>query len=422
VRTRLFLQIYLGFVAIALVFSLAWVAAHWLSAGERVAPPFVKAFIGRFAEELPAADLPRAVLQERLDALADEYAVDITVWAGTGELTAWAGRRLEGGAPTPPSGETVRFGRHGVSLSLPDGRRVGIRPRMQHRPRGGPIVPLLLMNAVIALVAWPVSRRMARRLERLRIAVDELGSGDLSARVPVEGRDEIADVARSFNRAAERIEGLVGAQRRVLASASHELRSPLARLRMAVELLSGGVRTELRDDAERDIEELDALIGDVLAAARLEAGQAPRGGEALALLDLVRVEAGRVGATVEGEPVTLHAEPRMLRSLLRNLLENAARHGGGPVDVAVGPLPTGEGARIRVDDRGPGIPERERERIFEPFYRPEGHSEGRDGGVGLGLALVREIARHHGGDAHCFAREGGGTRFEVDLRGFPDAD
>jgi signal transduction histidine kinase len=404
------------------VFSLAWVAAHWLSPGERVAPPFVKAFTDRFTDELPAADVPSAVLQERLDALADEYAVDITVWADSGELTAWAGRRLERRGPAPPRDEAVHFDRNGVSLSLPDGRRVGIRPRMRHRPRGGPIVPLLLMNAAIALVAWPVSRRMARRLERLRIAVDELGSGDLSARVPVEGRDEIADVARSFNRAAERIEGLVGAQRRILASASHELRSPLARLRMAIELLGGGERTELRDDAERDIEELDDLIGDVLAAARLEAGSGPRGGEALALLDLVLAEAGRVGATVSGEPVTLYAEPRMLRSLLRNLLENAARHGGGSIAVSIAPLPDGEGARIRVDDRGPGIPERERERIFEPFYRPEGHSEGRDGGVGLGLALVREIARHHGGDARCFAREGGGTCFEVDLRRCPDAD
>ncbi len=105
----------------------------------------------------------------------------------------------------------------------------------------------------------------------------------------------------------------------------------------------------------------------------------------------------------------------MLRRLLRNLLENAARHGAPPITARV--VPGG----FEVLDRGPGVPEALRERIFEPFFRPEGHAEGRDGSVGLGLHLCREIARHHGGSVRCEPREGGGTRFVVLLGRGQDA-
>jgi signal transduction histidine kinase len=113
--------------------------------------------------------------------------------------------------------------------------------------------------------------------------------------------------------------------------------------------------------------------------------------------------------------VTISGEARPLRRLMRNLLENARRHSdGSPITATLHRLPKG-GARLEVLDRGPGIPVIEQERVFEPFYRPRGHAAGRHGGVGLGLALVREIARHHGGDARCRTREGGGTVLEVEL-------
>jgi signal transduction histidine kinase len=112
----------------------------------------------------------------------------------------------------------------------------------------------------------------------------------------------------------------------------------------------------------------------------------------------------------------------VLRVLLRNLLENARRHGGGAVEVEVSPLPDRPGgAVVRVSDRGPGVPEGERERIFEPFYRPPGHAEGHDGGVGLGLYLARRIAERHGGGIRCLPRDGGGTVFEVVLHAGPVA-
>ena len=232
----------------------------------------------------------------------------------------------------------------------------------------------------------------------------------MRARASVEGSDEVAALARSFNRAAARIESLVNAQRGLLASASHELRSPLARMRMAVELLAGDARPELRERVEKDIAELDALIGEILLASRLEAQVQVDRPEQIDLLALVAEEAARTDATAGGEPVRVRGDARMLRRLVRNLLENARRHAAGSaVEASVRPSPGG-GVRLRVEDRGPGVPAAERERIFEPWYRPAGLSEG-----GAGLALVRQIAWHHGGDARYLPREGGGSCFEVEL-------
>jgi signal transduction histidine kinase len=242
--------------------------------------------------------------------------------------------------------------------------------------------------------------------------VEALGAGDLGARVQVEGRDEVAALAASFNRSAERIAGLVNAHKTLLANASHELRSPLARIRMAVEMLKADARPALRAELERDIAELDALVDEILLASRLDAAPAPEAREDVDVLALAAEECARVDAALEGETVTVRGDRRLLRRMIRNLLENARRYGAGSaIDVAVRKTAAG-GAELRVCDRGPGVPADERERIFEPFYRPAGARE-RAGGVGLGLALVRQIARRHGGEARCRAREGGGSCFEV---------
>jgi signal transduction histidine kinase len=277
-------------------------------------------------------------------------------------------------------------------------------------------VVLGLLAVAIAMGAYPLVRRITRRLERLQTRVEALGAGDLTARVEVEGHDEVAYLARSFNRAADRIERLVNAQRTMLAGASHELRSPLARMRMAIELLSDADRPELRARLSQDIAELDGLIGELLLASRLDALEQLERTEDVDLLALLAEEGARTGAEVSGEAVCIQGDARMLRRLMRNLLENAQRYAAGsPIEASVVSLPP-TGACLRVADRGPGVPEQERERIFEPFYRPTGLREGSDGGVGLGLALVRQIAHHHGGEVRCVPRASGGTCFEVELR------
>ncbi len=407
---RLFLQIYLGFVGVLFAFALASALLWWSSAGPAMEQPIVRALAERLAAELPGAGAPQSELRAVLREQSRDFGLSLVVWDREGNVLASVGPARE-----LPRREPGHRSRRELKLVMEDGRELGLLFRHRHRSHGSALVGLAVLAGAIAAGAYPVARRITRRLERLRGAVDELGAGDLTARVRVEGRDEVADLARTFNEAAERIEGLVSAQRRLLASASHELRSPLARLRMAVELMANeGGEAHLRE-AEADIAELDQLIEDLLTAARLQSGNAHLASENVDLLALLVEEAARTDVDAGGENLAVRGDPRLLRRLIRNLLENAQRHGRGKaIEAWLEALELG-GARLVVADRGPGVADHEHERIFEPFYRPAGHSEGGDGGVGLGLALVREIARAHGGDARCLARAGGGTRFEVDL-------
>jgi len=271
----------------------------------------------------------------------------------------------------------------------------------------GFVVLLVVIALVVAAAAYPVVRRLTARLERLQRSVEAWGEGQLATRVAVEGEDEVARLAASFNDSAARIEALVAAQKSLLANASHELRSPLARIRMAAELLAEQASPAIRAELRRNVTELDQLIDEVLLASRLEAiGTGMACPEEVDLTGLLAEECARVGADLDARAQSVVGEPKLLRRMVRNLLENAVRYGAGSVvEVRLGT--DGNAAlRLEVRDGGPGIPESERERIFEPFYRIAGASEAA-GGVGLGLSLVRQIARHHGGDVQCMPSDAG---------------
>jgi signal transduction histidine kinase len=415
---RLYLQLYLTVVASLVVFAIAagWL---WRVLVQVSPPPQAYALASEIAQgALPPADAPREAQQAALEKLSAGGQVNAALFAPDGTRIAQVG----------PDLLSPREGRHrpGMpwhrgriwTLELPDGRWLAARP--PRRPHAGPaplgiVLTFGLLAIAVAVGAYPVVRRTTRRLERLQTSVEALGAGDLATRVKIEGRDEIAALATSFNRSAERIEGLVGAHKSLLANASHELRSPLARIRMAIEMLEAGAKPGLKRELERDIAELDTLVDEILVASRLDAVAALEVREDVDLLALAAEECARFDAALDGKPVSIRGDPRLLRRLIRNLLENARRYGGGtPIDVGV-TNSNGE-ALVRVCDRGPGVPEAERERIFEPFYRPAGARE-REGGVGLGLALVRQIARKHGGVARCLPRAGGGSCFEVLLPG-----
>jgi signal transduction histidine kinase len=264
------------------------------------------------------------------------------------------------------------------------------------------IFALSALALAVGVVAYPLVRRLTTRLERLQRGVESLGAGDLSARVPVEGRDEVARLALSFNRAAARIEELVGAHKTLLANASHELRTPLARIRLAVELMKESADPRRRAGLDQDIAELDGLIDEILLASRLDAVAERHADEEIDLLALAAEECARYSdAQLDGEAVVAHGDARLLRRLLRNLLENAQRHGRPPTRVRI--VKRAGVAEITVSDRGDAIPVEQRQRLFEPFYRRAGTS---NAGAGLGLALVRQIARHHGGDVRYSAAEG----------------
>lgn len=279
----------------------------------------------------------------------------------------------------------------------------------------GLAVMLALIALAVATVAYPVVRRLTRRLERLQDSVHAWGEGQLATRVTVEGDDEVARLAARFNHAAARIEALVRAQKSLLANASHELRSPLARIRMAAELAAGQVPVAVASELRRNVAELDQLIDEVLLASRLEAvGVGPALAEEVDLSGVVAEECARAGAALQARAHSVTGDPRLLRRMVRNLLENAVRYGAGSA-IEVVLEEAGEGRlRLEVRDGGPGIAEAERERVFEPFYRIAGASEAA-GGVGLGLNLVRQIARHHGGDAQCLANGQAGCCFRVTL-------
>ncbi len=283
-------------------------------------------------------------------------------------------------------------------------------------PALGPVLLVVLLLAAVAAGAYPVVRRLTRRLESLKQGVEAFGAGQLGQRVDETGHDEVASVATTFNRAAERIETLVRSHQSLLANASHELRSPLARLKMAVALFAESpesARAGLRREIDTNVAALDALVEEVLLASRLDASQTLERNDPVDLLGIAAEEAARVGGQAGGQAVVLRGNERLLRRALRNLLENARRYGEHEISVEVA-RDAGARVQVRVCDRGPGVPEAWRERIFEPFFRLPGHAE-REGGVGLGLSLVRQIAERHGGSAHCEPREGGGSCFVLSL-------
>lgn len=275
---------------------------------------------------------------------------------------------------------------------------------------------MLLLMLTVAAGAFPIVRRLTARLERLQLSVDALGSGQLSTRVQVEGNDEVAGLAASFNRSAARIEAAVEAQKKLLANASHELRSPLARMRMALELIQDQASPSVRGELIRDMAELDQLIDEILLASRLDAIDVDPAMELLDFTGLVAEECALYDAHLDAQAVSLRGNARLLQRMLRNLLENARRYGAG-TPILVRLQVEGE-RRVQLDviDHGAGIAASERENIFAPFYRVPGASE-QAGGVGLGLSLVRQIATAHGGTVQCLAPEGGGSCFRVRLPG-----
>jgi signal transduction histidine kinase len=497
----LVLRIYVTLLAVLLVFALvAFGLVKWRMDDERVrwqqAASERMAGWGEFiAAGLPAASRPVNEQADALQALSQQLQLPLALEGPGGErlATSAAFAAREALRPRPE--------RSAWSLALPDGRTLLVArpmrggPGMRHSgpapadrvtaegprtdaaaaagqhgpdahgsgrppvlamalgpgwgpgwsPVGGLVAVLSALFVAVALAAWPVARRLTRRLEALQQGVRRFGEGQLSERVPVQGRDEVAELARAFNDAAQRVETLVQSNRSLLANASHELRSPLARLKMAIalrddlaeppgrgEVLNDGppgtqdlaqTRQALAAEARRNIDELDALVDELLLASRLQAhAQTLR---RVDLLPLVHDEVRRACIAAADWSAEVHADvleawvdgdETLLRRALANLLQNARRYGGSCAAVRVQRatgFASGSAASwlVRVSDEGPGVPAEFRERIFEPFFRVPGRAE-HEGATGLGLSLVRQIAQAHGGSVRCDDAPGGGCRFD----------
>jgi signal transduction histidine kinase len=297
------------------------------------------------------------------------------------------------------------------------------------QPRHHPPLGLLLGLIAGAGALWTASAAIAWRLTRplaeLVRVTQAIGAGDLGARVRL-GRHQAGEVgalADSVNEMAARIERQLREERALLAAVSHELRSPLARLRVLVELARGAENAARLDEIEREIVGIDALIGKLLASSRLEFGELrletlPARAVALRALEMAGLGAELLEDAADGAAVEV--DPTLVGRALGNLLENAVAHAGGVTRVTVRAVTEGRAPRIRfeVTDRGPGFAREALEHAFEAFYSSS--SRARDsqkgaGSLGLGLTLVARIARAHGGRAYAENPSDGGARAVLEL-------
>ena len=413
-KRRLFLQIYATIIA-ALITVVVISALLWNVFGRDRFNQHVYQVSGRLVQMvLPPASAPPPAQREGVARVARELNIDLGLFTSTGKLIGSTSDEIR----SPPRGAQrgwQRIGRgHGWRLQLPDGRWIvaDLGQRGGRRPLLGLIFFLGVIALGVAAVAYPFVRRLTRRLERLQQGVDQIGSGDFSVRVNVEGRDEIAALAASFNLAAEKIESLVRSHKLLLANASHELRTPLSRIRLGIELLKSNDDQARKAALKRDVSELDTLIDEILLMSRLDNSAHVDLSEDVDLVGLIAEECARFeGCSFTGSTLPIKGNATLLRRLVRNLLDNAGKHGSLPAEVTI--TTEGDQAVLAFRDQGPGIAEAEREKVFETFYRSPGNQN--LPGHGLGLPLVRQIAEAHGGTATIVGSPAGSSSFEIRL-------
>jgi len=304
---------------------------------------------------------------------------------------------------------------------------------MQQNSRYALMLRLSLALFTILLVSWLLSRMFTRPIRQLQQTASRLGSGRMDTRAPqaLAGRgDELGELTRSFDAMATQLQGLMESHKQLLRDVSHELRSPLARLTVALELARDTAGNAAQDDLQRialEAGRLNELIGEVLSLARFEQGAIVAEMTELDLAALLievisdaSFEAEAAGKRVETDTLPgcrIRADRRWLQRALDNVLRNAVRHTADGTAVRVDMHHTGDGISITVRDHGPGVPEEALAHLFEPFFRAEEARTRSGGGYGLGLAIAQRVIDMHGGSIHARHAEGGGLAVTITLEG-----
>ncbi len=326
--------------------------------------------------------------------------------------------------------EVAADGRDWLWVAVPAGGRsigVGIATsRLQTNPLGVLAAALAAGTLLVGALAYTLASRIAQPVARFEIAAAQLAQGAHPELLPETGPRELADLARHFNRMALQVRELSDARTTLFAGLSHDLRTPLARMRLALEMLTLKPEPALLQRLELDIDEMNRLIGQLLEIAR---GLHPEAGQALDLCPWLeaRAQVHRAAADAAGASLSVHcdgdlrawAATGMLTRILDNLMGNAMRYAPGPIELVgqtVAQTP-GKPARVRIGvlDRGPAIPQDQLAAVFRPFHRIEGSANPVAGGFGLGLAIVQQLAHANGWIVSLERREGGGLAAWLEL-------
>jgi signal transduction histidine kinase len=370
----------------------------------RLQPP--PAFAGRAREAFPgdasargASSLPglasasnfrRALEQQVQLQLGPDYRVTVRPTARVAERVITVTRQ-------PPEGYELGGRLYDVSVTLPDRDALTFRVAQGRR---GPLLPrnlvinLVMLTIATALVLYVVARSVTRPLSELASAAEAVGRDVSQPALKEKGAQELREAARAFNTMHERMHRYVDSRTRVLAAMSHDLKTPLTRMRLRVETLDD---SEAQERFGRDLDEMESMVRGALALLKnLSDDETAAPIDVNMLLATLQSEFAEVGASVQIRGRARGAfvgKPQALKRCLSNLLSNAVNFGTGATIL----VEDGTALALRVKDEGPGLPPEELERVFEPFYRVESSRNRDTGGTGLGLSIARDIAQAHGG-------------------------
>jgi signal transduction histidine kinase len=424
-RRKIAVSIYAFTAAISVAAVLALFFLHRVFASPQYLEPqaaWVQNSVDRLAQRDPQQ------LTDRMNRLASRLHGKLTLFDTSGRMV-----RSTSAALAPPSDHELAILRNEkwalswgrIVVRNDESTMIGVyEPDDVGRPWGFLLVMCAGVLVVVGAASLWFSRRLVRPLGQLAQAARSFGIGNTAARAELHRDDELGDVGRAFDDMADRTAGVLIAQRQLMADVSHELRTPLARIRVALELAAEDpiAAKDLLSDIGTDLDEIDQLIEDILTTARLDVdhgriNKKPTRVDELASLAADRFASRHPGRVLERdiENAAIECDPLLLRRALDNLLDNAAKYSDPSTPIRLVAKPRNGHACFEVVDQGIGMTAEELEKAFTPFWRADGSRTRRTGGVGLGLALARRIARAHGGDITLASRPAQGTTATLEL-------